>query len=65
MTILDQLADYARIRCEAAKKHNLLVVQGRSFGCPGFVRISYCVSRDTVVNSLPAFKTLAEEYRLI
>lgn len=51
--------------CEAAKKHNLLVVQGRSFGCPGFVRISYCVSRDTVVNSLPAFKTLAEEYRLI
>ena len=51
--------------CEAAKKHNLLVVQGRSFGCPGFVRISYCVSRDTVVNSLPAFKALAEEYRLI
>ena len=51
--------------CTAAKKHNLLVVQGRSFGCPGFVRISYCVSRDTVVNSLPAFKALAEEYQLI
>ena len=51
--------------CEAAKKHNLLVVQGRSFGCPGFVRISYCVSRNTVVNSLPAFKAMAEEYNLI
>ena len=50
--------------CEAAKRHNLLVVQGRSFGCPGFVRIAYCVSRNTVVNSLPAFKALAEEYGL-
>ena len=51
--------------CNAAKKHNVLLVQGRSFGCEGYVRLSYCVSRDTVVNSLPAFKALAEEYGLI
>ncbi|MBE6020786.1 MAG: pyridoxal phosphate-dependent aminotransferase [Clostridiales bacterium] len=51
--------------CAAAKKHNVLLVQGRSFGCEGYVRLSYCVSRDTVVNSLPAFKALAEEYGLI
>ena len=51
--------------CEAAKKHNVLLVQGRSFGCPGYVRICYCVSRETIVNSLPAFKELAQEYHLI
>ncbi len=51
--------------CEAAKKHNLLLVRGRAFGCPGYVRLAYCVSRETVVNSLPAFKALAEEYGLI
>lgn len=50
--------------CQAAKKHNVLVVQGRSFACEGFVRLAYCVSRETVVNSLPAFKKLAEEYGL-
>ena len=51
--------------CAAAKKHNLLIVEGRAFGCSGYVRLAYCVSRETVVNSLPAFRTLAEEYGLI
>lgn len=51
--------------CAAAKKHNLLIVEGRAFGCSGYVRLAYCVSRETVVNSLPAFKALAEEYGLI
>ncbi len=50
---------------EAAEKYNLLIVQGRSFGCAGYVRIAYCVSRETVVNSLPAFKALAKDYNLI
>ena len=51
--------------CQAAKKHNILVVQGRAFGCPGFVRLAYCVSRETILGSLPAFKALAEEYHLV
>ncbi len=46
---------------EAAKKHNILVVPGSSFACPGYVRLAYCVSYDTIKNSLPAFKKLAEE----
>ena len=50
--------------CEDAKKFNLLIVPGSSFGCPGFVRLSYCVSYDTVKNSLPAFTKLAELYNL-
>lgn len=50
--------------CEAAKRHHILVVPGSSFACPGYVRISYCVSYDTIRHSLPGFKKLAEEYRL-
>ena len=50
--------------CEAAKKYNILFVPGRSFACPGYVRIAYCVSYDTIKNSLPGFRRLAEEYHL-
>ena len=50
--------------CEEAKKYNILIVPGTSFACPGYVRISYCVSYDTIKNSLPSFKKLAEEYGL-
>ena len=48
--------------CEAAKKYNILIVPGSSFGCPGYVRMAYCVAYETIVNSLPKFKELAKEY---
>ena len=48
--------------CNAAKKYNILMVPGSSFACPGYVRLAYCVSYETIQNSLPAFKKLAEEY---
>lgn len=48
--------------CEKAKAKELLLVPADSFGCPGYVRISYCVSTKQIENSLPAFKALAEEY---
>ncbi len=48
--------------CNEAKKYNILIVPGSSFGCPGYVRIAYCVSYDTIVNSLPKFQELAKEY---
>lgn len=50
--------------CQAAKKYNILMVPGSSFACPGYVRLAYCVSYDTIMNSLPAFKKLAQEYGL-
>lgn len=50
--------------CRRAKKYNILFVSGASFACPGYVRIAYCVSNDTIRNSLPAFRKLAEEYGL-
>ena len=50
--------------CGAGKKYNILMVPGSSFACPGYVRLAYCVSYDTIVNSLPEFKKLAAEYGL-
>ena len=49
--------------CAAAKKYNILIVPGSSFACPGYVRLAYCVSYETIVNSLPKFAELAEEYK--
>lgn len=46
------------------KKFHLLMVKGSAFGCPGFVRLAYCVSHETVKNSMPAFEQLAKVYGL-
>ena len=40
------------------------MVPGSSFACPGFVRISYCVSYNQIERSLPAFRKVAQEYGL-
>ena len=49
--------------CEAAKRHDLLLVPSDSFGTKGYVRISYCVDSEMIKRSLPAFAALAAEYR--
>lgn len=49
---------------EAAKKHNILIVPGFSFGCPGFFRMAYCVDYTMIERSLPGLKKLAEEFCL-
>lgn len=46
------------------KKYNILMVKGGAFGCPGYVRLAYCVSHETIERSLPAFQKLAEAYHL-
>ena len=48
----------------AAKKHNILLVPGGTFACPGYVRIAYCVSYETIMNSMPGFAQVAEELGL-
>ncbi len=48
--------------CERAKKYDLLLVPGSDFGCPGYVRISYCVKTEMIERALPVFERLAEEY---
>lgn len=49
--------------CEKAKDFNLLIVPGTGFGCPGHVRISYCVPTERAEKSLAAFKALADFYK--
>ncbi len=48
---------------ERAKALELLPVPSDSFGCTGWVRVGYCVSYETIVNSMPAWKKLAESYK--
>lgn len=48
--------------CEKAKEKDLLLVGASDFGCPGYVRISYCVDEEMIVRSLKAFKELYDNY---
>ena len=49
--------------CERAKQYDLLIVPGDDFGCPGYVRISYCVEEDMIKRSFKAFEKLAASYQ--
>lgn len=49
--------------CERARAHELLAVPSDSFGVPGWFRLGYCIDREVIERSLPAWKLLAEEYR--
>lgn len=49
---------------ERAKKHELLLVPCDDFGVTGYVRIAYCTSYEKVIGALPAFRAVAEEYKL-
>ena len=57
--LIDDDKEFAK----AAKKYNLLIVPGSSFGCPGYFRLSYCISYDKIEKSLDAFTKLAEEFK--
>ena len=49
--------------CERAKQEDLLIVSGDGFGCPGYVRISYCVDEDMIRRSFKAFEKLYQTYQ--
>jgi len=46
---------------EKAKEYNLLIPPCEPFGCPGYLRLSTCVSHEMIEKSLSAFKALLEE----
>ena len=48
---------------ERAKSHEILVVPCDDFGISGYVRIAYCTNKERVIDALPGFKALAEEYK--
>lgn len=53
----------ARAFCERARKYDLVLVPGDSFGCSGHVRISYCVPTEQIQRALHKFEQLAAEYK--
>lgn len=48
--------------CEKAKQEDLLIVSANGFGCPGYVRISYCVDTNMIERSFAAFTRLYQKY---
>lgn len=47
-----------------ALNYNLVIVGGTGFGTPGYFRLAYCVSMNTIKNSKSAFDALGKKYGL-
>ncbi|MDD3297956.1 MAG: pyridoxal phosphate-dependent aminotransferase [Firmicutes bacterium] len=52
-----EFSDYAK------ERHNVLVVPGDGFGCPNWLRLSYCVDTERVKNALPLLKQTIDELK--
>lgn len=48
---------------KTALEHNILLVPGTGFGCPGYFRLAYCLNMETLERSLPAFEKLSREFK--
>lgn len=57
------LEDDDRAFSKHALQYNLLLPPSTSFGIKGYVRISYCVDKSTIINSFDAFKKLKDDYK--
>ncbi len=49
---------------EVAKQFHIILVNGSTFACPGYVRLAYCTSYEMIQRSLPAFEELSKYYSL-
>ncbi len=45
------------------QKYNVLAVPGVGFGGPGYFRLSYCISEETIKNSLPFFAEAINSFK--
>ena len=57
------LEDDAYSFMEHAKKYNLVLVPSDNFGVTGYMRLAYCVKKETIINSMEAFDKLHDEYK--
>ncbi len=53
----------AKVFCTRAKEKQVLAVPGDAFGCPGYIRLAYCVPHERIVRALPKFKELYQEFQ--
>lgn len=49
---------------QRAQEYNILLVPGKGFGAPGYFRIAYCIDKQMIERSLPAWKKLAADVGL-
>jgi aspartate aminotransferase len=54
------LEEDAKVFCEKAKKYDLILVPGDTFGCPGYFRMAYCIDTEKVERSIPALRRFVE-----
>ncbi|MGI6702649.1 MAG: pyridoxal phosphate-dependent aminotransferase [Clostridia bacterium] len=47
----------------AKERYNVLVVPGDSFGCPNWLRLSYCVETERIKNALPRLKQIIDHLK--
>lgn len=47
---------------DKARELDLLIVPSESFGAEGWIRLSYCIAKETIINSKPAFEKLKALY---
>lgn len=55
------LEEDAKLFSEKAKKYDLMLVPGDSFGCPGYFRMAYCIDTEKVERSLTALRRFVKE----
>jgi aspartate aminotransferase len=48
---------------KALQEELILVVPGSGFAGPGHFRIAFCVDDNTIINSLPGFKRVMQQYK--
>ena len=53
-----EFSDYAK------ENYNVLIVPGDSFGCPSFLRLSYCVKTETLEKALPIMAKMYQDAKL-
>ena len=53
----------AKAFCEHAKRYELLMVPSNDFGMTGWFRMAYCVDREMITKSMPAFRALMADYQ--
>lgn len=56
--------DSAAFCRRAMEEHDLFLVPGEEFGYPGYARLAYCTTKQTLERSLPVFRKIAAEYGL-
>lgn len=57
------LEDDAQVFSDRAKQFELLLVPSNSFGCTGWVRLSYCIAEKTIRDSKEALQALYDSYK--